>query len=45
MILNLYFVGFLFQRALSSARLGGVGADAADIIEQVKLSKMKASSS
>lgn len=31
---GLYFLGLLFQRALSSALLGGVGADAAYIVEQ-----------
>ncbi len=33
---GLYFVGLLFQRALSSALLGGVGADAAYIVEQLR---------
>jgi putative flavoprotein involved in K+ transport len=36
---GLYFVGLLFQRALSSALLGGVGADAAYIVEQLKHNK------
>ena len=36
---GLYFVGLLFQRALSSALLGGIGADAAYIVEQIRRSK------
>jgi putative flavoprotein involved in K+ transport len=33
---GLYFVGLLFQRALSSALLGGVGIDAAYIVKQLR---------
>jgi putative flavoprotein involved in K+ transport len=32
---GLYFVGLMFQTALSSSLLGGVGADAAYIVEQI----------
>jgi len=32
---GLYFVGLVFQRALSSSLLGGVGADAAYISSQI----------
>jgi putative flavoprotein involved in K+ transport len=32
---GLYFVGLPFQRAIASSLLGGVGRDAADIVEHV----------
>lgn len=41
---GLYLVGLLFQRALSSALLGGVGADAAYIVEQIRHNRTKINS-